>query len=63
MEKPKRCSTAKVPITETGTASSGMMEARQVWRNRITTSTTSATASSSVFTTALMEARTNCVGS
>ena len=56
-------STAKVPTIETGTASSGMIEARQVCRNRITTSTTSATASSSVCTTALIESRTNTVGS
>ena len=63
MEKPSRCITAKVPITDTGTASSGMMEARQVCRNRITTSTTSTMASSSVCTTDSMEARTNCVGS
>ncbi len=63
IEKPSRCSTAKVPITDTGTASSGMIEARQVCRNRITTSTTSATASSSVWITDAMEARTNCVGS
>jgi hypothetical protein len=63
IEKPNRCITANVPITDTGTASSGMIEARQVCRNRITTTTTSATASSSVCTTALMDARTNCVGS
>ncbi len=63
MEKPSRCSTAKVPTTDTGTASSGMMDARQVCRNRITTSTTSAMASSSVVITDWMEARTNCVGS
>ena len=48
---------------DTGTASSGMMEARQVCRNRMTTSTTSATASSRVTMTALIDARTNCVGS
>ena len=52
-----------MPTIDTGTATSGMMEARQVCRKRITTSTTSAVASSSVLTTALMEARTNCVGS
>ncbi|KAG1229328.1 hypothetical protein G6F68_019396 [Rhizopus microsporus] len=46
---------------ETGTASSGMMDARQVCRNRITTSTTSAMASSSVETTALIESRTKMV--
>ncbi len=37
--------TAKVPTIEIGTASSGMIEARQVCRNKITTSTTSTTAS------------------
>ena len=63
MEKPNASSTAKVPITDTGTAISGMSEARQVCRNRITTSTTSATASSSVCTTASIDWRTNCVGS
>jgi hypothetical protein len=63
IEKPSACSTAKVPMIDTGTASSGMMEARQVCRNRMTTSTTSSTASSSVTTTALMESRTNTVGS
>ena len=46
---------------DTGTAISGMMEARQVCRNRITTSTTRATASSSVATTELMDSRTNTV--
>ena len=63
IEKPKTCITANVPMIETGTAISGMIEARQVCRNRMTTSTTSATASSSVWMTASMEARTNCVGS
>ena len=63
IEKPNTYITAKVPTIETGTASSGMIEARQVCRNRITTSTTSAIASSSVCTTASIEARTNCVGS
>ena len=63
IEKPNRCITAKVPTTDTGTASSGMMEARQVCRNRITTSTTSRIASSSVWTTDSIDARTNCVGS
>ena len=50
---------------ETGTASSGMMEARQLCRNTMTTTTTttSAIASSSVITTALMLPRTNSVGS
>jgi hypothetical protein len=50
-----------VPTIDTGTASSGMIDARQVCRNRITTSTTSARiASSSVVTTAFdrLRART-----
>ena len=48
MEKPSAYSTANVPMMDTGTATSGMIEARQVCRNRMTTSTTSATASSKV---------------
>ncbi|MNI96157.1 hypothetical protein D3C73_1545540 [compost metagenome] len=47
-EKPNRCITAKVPISETGTATNGMIEARQVCRNRITTSTTRISASKRV---------------
>ncbi len=61
IEKPSRYSAANVPTTDTGTAISGMIEARQVCRNRITTSTTSAIASSSVDTTALIESRTKIV--
>ena len=41
IEKPNASITAKVPMSETGTASSGMIDARQVCRKRITTSTTS----------------------
>ncbi|EKQ63186.1 hypothetical protein WS7_03280 [Xanthomonas citri pv. malvacearum str. GSPB2388] len=63
IEKPSRYNAANVPTTDTGTASNGMIEARQVCRNRITTSTTSSTASSNVCTTALIESRTNTVGS
>ncbi len=48
---------------DTGTASSGMMEARQVCRKTMTTSTTRMTASISVLCTALMESRTKTVGS
>ncbi len=61
IEKPKAYMTAKVPMIETGTAIRGMIEARQVCRNRITTSTTSAIASRSVSTTLSIEARTNSV--
>jgi len=49
--KAQRCMTANVPISETGTAASGMIDARHVWRKRITTSTTRWIASSSVWTT------------
>ena len=61
IENPSRYSTANVPTIETGTAISGMIDARQVCRNRITTSTTSSVASSSVVTTALIESRTKMV--
>ncbi|KWV87543.1 hypothetical protein PFLmoz3_02826 [Pseudomonas fluorescens] len=62
-ENPNRCITAKVPIKDTGTATNGMIEARQVCRNRITTSTTRISASNRVCTTASMEPRTKIVGS
>ena len=42
--------TANVPMSETGTAISGMIEARHVCRNTITTITTRAMASSNVWT-------------
>ncbi len=63
IEKPKASSNEKVPMIDTGTASSGMIDARHVCRNTITTSTTSATASSSVWITASILARTKRVGS
>ncbi len=61
--KPRASITAKVPITDTGTAASGMIEARQVCRNRMTTSTTRPIASARVMTTWLIESRTKVVGS
>ena len=63
IEKPNISIRPNVPMMDTGTASNGMIDARHVCRNRITTSTTSATASSSVCVTASMLERTNCVGS
>ena len=53
----------KVPTIETGTANKGMMEARQVCRKTSTTSTTSSVASSRVWITALIDSRTDTVGS
>ncbi len=61
--KPSRCMAAKVPISETGTAISGITEARQLCRNSTTTSTTSRMASIRVWTTASMELCTKTVGS
>ena len=52
---PKRAITAKVPTSETGTASSGMSTERQLCRNTSTTSVTSAIASSSVFLTSWID--------
>ena len=63
MVKPRASSTAKVPTTDTGTASSGMIDARQVCRKTMTTSTTSSTASIRVCTTLLIEVCTKRVGS
>jgi len=63
IEKPNASSSENVPTIETGTAISGMIDARHVCRNTITTITTSAIASSSVCTTASILERTNCVGS
>ena len=62
-EKPSSSITAKVPTSETGTATSGMIEARQVCRKTITTTTTSRIASNSVSTTARIDSRTKTVGS
>ncbi len=63
IEKPNASMIANVPTIDTGTAISGMIEARHVCRNRTTTITTKRTASNSVFTTSRIDSRTNCVGS
>ncbi len=63
IEKPKPSSTAKVPTMETGTATSGITDARQVCRNSTTVITTRSTASNRVFTTSRIESRTKTVGS
>ena len=51
-EKPNSAMTKKVPMSEIGMARMGMIAARHVCRNRITTSTTSTMASPMVWTTA-----------
>ena len=50
-DRPKPASTVNVPISEIGIATIGMTEARHVCRNRMTTTTTRATASMIVRTT------------
>ena len=61
-EKPNIAITKKVPISDMGMATSGMTAARQVCRNRITTSTTRITASPMVSVTAFTDCWMNCVG-
>ena len=63
IEKPQASITANVPTTDTGTAKSGITEARHVCRNTMTTSATSTTASISVWITESIDSRTNWVGS
>ena len=60
--KPNIAMKKKVPISDTGMATSGMMAARQVCRNTTTTSTTSSTAFTIVSWTALTDSWMNCVG-
>ena len=60
-EKPSASIAAKVPMSETGTAISGMRVARTLPRKRYTTMTTSAKASSRVLTTSWMLSSTKTV--
>ena len=53
--------TAKVPMTATGTAISGMMAERQFCRNSSTTTATRMTASRSVLNTSLIDSVMNGV--
>ena len=61
MEKPNSSIALNVPISDTGTASIGIMVARQFCRNRKTTAKTSAMDSPSVFSTSTIDTRTNLV--
>ena len=61
MEKPKAFNKINVPIIDTGTATSGIIAARQVCKNSSTTIMTSSNASKKVITTASMDCCTNCV--
>ena len=54
--------TANVPISEIGIATIGMIAARQVCRNRMTTMTTRSTASKIVFITSSTDSAMNSVG-
>ena len=60
--KPNAAMKKKLPTSDTGMATSGMMAARQVCRNRITTSTTSTIALPIVSITASTDCWMNCVG-
>ena len=53
--KPIAAITAKVPITATGTATSGISDDRQFWRNTSTTTATRTTASNSVSKTSRID--------
>ena len=57
-EKPSTCIPKNAPITETGTATTGMRVARQLCRKMKTTRVTSSSASNSVFTTSLIDSVT-----
>ena len=60
--KPNAAMKKKLPTSETGMATSGMIAARQVCKNTITTSTTSTMASPMVSITASTDCWMNCVG-
>ena len=53
---------AKVPISDTGMATMGMIEARHVCRNTMITTTTRITASNMVWITASTDCEMNTVG-
>ena len=57
IEKPKAVIAAKVPISDTGTETSGISDARQFWRKSTTTNTTSRMAMIRVSITARMDSR------
>ena len=60
--KPNIAMKKKVPMSDTGMATIGMIAARHVCRNRITTSTTRIIASPMVDSTASTDCWMNCVG-
>ena len=60
--KPNAAMKKKVPTSDTGMATSGMIAARQVCRKTITTRTTSTMASPIVSITASTDCWINCVG-
>ena len=60
--KPNIAMKKKVPMSDTGIATIGMIAARHVCRNRITTSTTRIIASPMVDSTASTDCWMNCVG-
>ena len=61
-EKPNACSTANVPMRDTGIATSGMTDARHDCRKRTTTTTTRIAASKIVFWTSCTDSAMNSDG-
>ncbi len=61
-EKPNAASTARLPSSDTGIAMIGMIAARQLCRNSSTTSATRISASTSVCSTASIDAEIYSVG-
>ena len=61
IEKPMSFTNANAPTSETGMVMAGMMVLRQVCRKTKITSTTSAIAAASVFSTSWMDSRTTSV--
>jgi hypothetical protein len=62
-EKPRAARTPRVPISDTGMAAIGMIEARQVCRNSMTTRTTSTIATLIATTTSCTDWLINTVPS
>ena len=61
IEKPRSVNAMNVPISDTGTASNGIIVARQLCKNTKITNTTRSNASTNVWTTSSIEARIKSV--
>src|SRR5207253_5689066 len=61
IEKPSRCTNANAPTSETGIVNVGISVARQLWRKKNITSTTSPIAIASVLSTSRIDSWTTVV--